>query len=181
MAGSSTVALTVRLAWAQLWGGGNPAVQTFFNAEVAYTEVVVAEILNLSLGTVTAAYHEPFTPPLIGTNLGLMLPSQNSIAISFTAGLRPNGTPLKGRSYMPPPSVQQLGPGGLLLSATRDRLAEAWDTFLTDLKTQSHLPSVWSRSIPTTQTIDSVRVGNKVDTIRTRRNKLPEAYMVQAI
>lgn len=175
------VALAVRLAWSQLWTSGGLTVQSGYNSQVTYNEVVVAEILNLELGTVTAAHHEPFTPPLAGNGSGAMLPSQNAIAISFKAGTRPNGTPLRGRSYMPAPRTGLVLADGLLDPAWRDSFATQWQAFLQTLKGASHLPSVWSRTIPTTQTIDQVRVGDRVDTVRRRRNHLPESYKVLAV
>lgn len=176
------LASLVKTGWTTLWNDAPQPIKNYYNDHTAYLEVVVAEILNLSMGTVTAAWHEPFSPVLRGAiTANPMLPSQNSIAISLTAGTRPNGTPLKGRFYMPGPASSIIDMDGTLLLTARDALAVALQKFLVDLKAGSHLPSVWSRSIPTTQTVDTVRVGNKVDTIRTRRNKLPELYKVLTV
>lgn len=178
---SAGVATAVRDGWITLWNTGASPIKNMFTTGIKYTEVVSAEILNLSLGTVTAATHVPFTPVLAGAMSSGQIPSQCAIAISFTAGVRPNGVPLKGRSYMPTPSRDVVDTDGLLLAGSMTTLCNAWDTFLTNLKAAGHLPSVWSRSIPTTQTIDTVRVGSRMDTIRRRRNSHPESYQVQVV
>jgi hypothetical protein len=45
----------------------------------------------------------------------------------------------------------------------------------------SYVPAVWSRSAGSMNIITQLRVGATVDTIRTRRNELPETYSVQTI
>lgn len=173
---ASTVATLVRDMWQSQWVAEVPPLSADFPASVTYTEVTCAEILNLFDGTLTAAQHVPFSPVRPGTGTGEMLPSQTAVAVSLTAGLRANGTPMRGRFYLPPLTEAATDVNGMLVLGVQQRIADYMGQFISGIQASTHTPAVWSRTEGRLASIDSIRVGNKFDTIRRRRNSLPETY-----
>lgn len=173
---ATTVATEVRDAFQAQWVAEVPPLQADFPTTVTYTEATAAEILNPIDGTLAAAIHVPFSPTRPGTGVGEMLPSQTAIAVSLYAGLRANGTRMKGRFYLPPPTEAQTTSTGELTLAFQQRIADYMAQFITTLQASGHAPCVWSRTEGRLSTVDGIRVGNKYDTIRRRRNHLPEVY-----
>lgn len=173
---ASVVATEVRDAWQAQWVAEVPPLSADFSAGITYTEATAAEILQLFTGTFSAAQHVPFSPVRPGTGAGEMLPSQTAIAVSLTAGLRANGTPMKGRFYLPAPTEAATDANGMVALALQQRIADYMGQFISTLQASGHTPCVWSRSEGRLASIDSIRVGNKFDTIRRRRNALPETY-----
>lgn len=173
---ATVVATEVRDAWQAQWVAEVPPLSADFPTGVTYTEATAAEILQLFDGTLSAAQHVPFSPTRPGTAVGEMLPSQTAIAVSLTAGLRANGTPLKGRFYLPAPTEAATDANGMMSLAVQQRIADYMGQFISTLQASGHTPCVWSRTEGRLSSIDSIRVGNKFDTIRRRRNALPEVY-----
>lgn len=173
---ATVVATEVRDAWQAQWVAEVPPLSGDFPTSVTYTEATAAEILNPITGVLAAAQHVPFSPQRPGTAVGEMLPSQTAVAVSLTAGLRANGTPMKGRFYLPPPTEAATDANGMLLLAFQQRVADYMGQFISTLQASTHTPCVWSRTEGRLSSIDSIRVGNKFDTIRRRRNHFPETY-----
>lgn len=173
---ASVVATEVRDAWQAQWVAEVPPLSGDFPASVTYTEATAAEILNLFDGTLAAAQHVAFSPQRPGTGVGEMLPSQTAIAVSLTAGLRANGTPMKGRFFLPAPTEASTDANGMMMLAVQQRIADYMGQFISTLQASGHTPCVWSRTEGRLSSVDSLRVGNKFDTIRRRRNHFPEVY-----
>lgn len=173
---AEVVATEVRDAWQAQWVAEVPPLSADFPTGVTYTEATAAQILNPLEGTLAAAHHVPFSPTLPGTAVGEMLPSQTAVAVSLTAGLRANGTPMKGRFYLPAPTEAATDANGMITLSVQQRIADYMGQFITTLQASTHTPCVWSRSEGRLAAIDSIRVGNKFDTIRRRRNHFPETY-----
>lgn len=174
-----TVANALSTHWQNcLQTGDAYPLKAAFNVSVAYNEVTVANIINQEppdprLG---AARHVFFTP-ITGSGGGQMLPSQCALAVSVTAGYRPNGVPAKGRFYLPAPTTNILSPtDGTVDPTKRDQISATIAQFWADMNLAGHRPALWSRTYGTVVEWDTIRVGSKVDTIRRRRNELPEAY-----
>jgi hypothetical protein len=151
---------------------------------VTYTEVTAATINDLHGVTkpvLQAATHNVFGTPLVGALAGSQMPAQNSVAVSLTAGAKPNGAPYKGRFYLPPTIAANVQADGLLLGTTRTRLTTWAGQFLNALKGAGLTPCVWSRQDGVLSPVVQTRVGDRVDTIRSRRNKGVEAYLTTAI
>lgn len=179
---SQTVAEAVRAGWTTLWGTAATGIGTMFMPGVTYTEATAAAVLDPMVPNLGAAHHAAFTPPLAGRATGKSLPSQVAVAVSLTAGNRPDGRPFKGRFYLPSPSESAIDADGMLPLATTANLASGFKTFFETLNTAGHYVSVWSRTTADlVNVVNLVRVGNKVDTIRTRRNAQPEVYASQAV
>lgn len=181
-ASETVVAQALHDEWESTWGTAATGLGTIFTSHVTYTEATAAKVLDPMVPDLGAAAHSAFTPPLAGRATGDMLPSQCSVAISLTAGNRPDGRPFKGRFYLPVPHESFLDVNGLIPAATTANLALLFKTFFEALNTAGHYVSVWSRTTEDlVNPVNLVRVGNRVDTIRSRRNRFPEVYAQQAV
>lgn len=180
---ASAVANAVHDAWATLWGTAATGLGTFFPTTVTYTEATAAQVIDPMVPDLGAAAHALFSPPLAGRSADpSLLPSQNALAVSVTAGVRPNGKPFRGRFYLPPINASAIDVDGLLPSATTASVATLFRDYLNTLSTAGHYPSIWSRTVEDlVQPITQVRIGNRVDTIRSRRNRYPEVYSVEPV
>jgi hypothetical protein len=166
-----------------MWGTAATGLGTFFPPDVTYEEVTCAPVLDPMVPDLGAAFHAPFSPSLAGRATDpTLLPSQNAVAVSLTAGVRPNGTPFRGRFYLPPPNGSAIQADGTLPSATVTNLSLMFKDHLDRLMALGHWPSIWSRTVEDlVQPVTQVRVGDRIDTIRSRRNRHPENYAVQAL
>lgn len=173
----SMVSTAVASSWNTVWFSGPTSLAGEFPTAVVYEEATAALILGLTDGRLGAAYHTPFEPDCAGSNTSGTHPTQVSVAVSFRAGFRPNGTPLKGRTYMPGLSVDRTDAAtGLILSSAQNVLLLQWETFVNGLSAGGHNVAVWSRTMGAVQAVTQVRVGNRMDTIRSRRNSQAEQY-----
>lgn len=173
---AQVVAQEIHDAWQAQWVAEVPPLSGDFPTGITYTESTAAEILGLTDGRLAAAVHVPFSPTRPGTGAGEMLPSQVAVAVSLYAGLRANGTRMKGRFYLPAPTEAQTTANGELMLTFQQRVADYMSQFITTLQASGHYPCVWSRTEGRLSTVDGIRVGSKFDTIRRRRNHLPEIY-----
>lgn len=166
------------------WGTGSTKLSQFVNSQVTYTECTAAQINHLiptGDNDLQAATHAPFAPILTGGGSGPMLPAQNAVAISLTGGARPNGSSYKGRFYLPPFSTTAVTTGGLMSAGVRNPV-NAWAAeWLANLKFVGAVPCIWSRKAGVLSPVASVRTGDRVDTIRSRRNKGVETYISAVI
>lgn len=176
---AQVVSEAMRGAWVNAWG----VLSSFFGAEVEYVETTAAQVLDPMVPDLGAAWHSAFAPPLTGTAIdNSILPSQNAIAVSLTAGSRPDGRPFKGRFYLPPPHQDLIDANGLLSSAQTLSIANGIKGYMDMMNAAGHLISIWSRTTEDlVNWVTQVRVGNKLDTIRSRRNAEPEIYSTVAI
>lgn len=179
-ASASAVAQACTAALAGRWPGPSPGFGTVFGTGVTYTEVTVASVIDLTLGKMSVAYHQPFQPPLVGVDAGGTTPPQNAIAVSVTAvGARPNGADVKGRFYLPTPAKSMIeNLSGNLSSQAQTIVRDTWQSIFQDLGSAGHQVCVWSRTLGVFFTAQEMRVGDKVDTIRSRRNAAPELYIL---
>lgn len=163
--------------WEAVWAGPGGQIANSFPASTRYDEAMAAEILDPFTGRLTAATHVPFTTPLIGTNLTGLVANQLALCVSMRAGFRANGTPLRGRTYLPMAAVDGVDTGtGHLKTAYVSVIGDGWADFVTGMGQRGHPVCVWSRKEGRLQTVDLVRMGNIIDTIRSRRNSTNESY-----
>lgn len=190
------LAQTMWDVWETEWNNPTTGLGVYFPPIVSYAEVVVASILNLTDdpdnpddGKLSAATHYQ-GGPLPGLALpGAVMPSQNAVAVSLSGGRYPNGATPKSRFYLPGVATSFLDPtDGRLTSAARDGIAFSIHRYLANIKNTGIVPSIWSRWAPkhgqaTGQfyEVDMVRVGDRVDTVRRRRNSAPEVYSLQPL
>lgn len=181
-ASPTVLAQAVHDVWDQAWAGPAGTIGNAFSAQVTYVDVGVAEILDFLDGALSAATHIGFTPPLAGTNLTSMLPTQLAVAVSLRAGVRANGTPLKGRTYLPTPALDTIDTvNGHLKAQYQTVIADGYAGFVQGMLQLGHGVSVWSRKEARINQVTEVRVGNQVDTIRSRRNVIDETYVAVPI
>jgi hypothetical protein len=167
---------------------GTAGFNSMFPTGTVWTTVTAAEILDLSEGTLSAAFNLALTTPLSGQGTQT-LPPQCAVAVSMVAGTYANGTPLRGRFFLPTPSALAVSSTtGQLVTGAQTGILDGVEAFLNHFvqPTRSMAPQVWSRGphpdsvkargMSTTQTVETVSVGKIVDTIRSRRGSLPEAY-----
>lgn len=184
--GTATI---VRDAWGTEWIKGATGMQSATGAGITYVKAQAAQILNIqgtpppALGTAATAM---FTPVLTAGGATFYAP-QIALAVSFTAGAYGNGAAIKGRTFLPPPMSAQHDTG-IASSTLTARAADNWSLFFAALKTSGVTPCVWSRGAPKhgsgvgqLSPIVSLRVGNKVDTIRSRRNDMVETYTSRTV
>lgn len=175
--GATALAADIAAVWDEAWAGPAGTIGNAFSAQVTYTEVQVAQILNLSDPAVMAATHHSFVPPLAGSNLTTMIPTQLAVATSWIAGTRANGTPLRGRTYLPTPALDTIDTvTGHLKVQYQTELGTGMQGFVQGLFQRGHGVSVWSRKEGRLAQVTAVRMGNIVDTIRSRRNTQDETY-----
>lgn len=170
------LAARIGLTWLAVLGDSNVGLVTLLGTKTSYSGVSVAEILNPTTGQLAPATHYNYPYPIAGNGSG-NTPPQVSVCISLTAGARPNGQPIKGRFYLPPPHAS------LYSSVGRLSNPDSWAGFigeyfaaLNDAQEPTITPVVWSRTLGTFSAVQSVRVGDVLDTVRSRRNALVEQY-----
>lgn len=88
---------------------------------------------------------------------------------------------MKGRFYLPPMTTAAMLPNGLVNPGTTAGVLERVKAFLDALFTAQHWPCVWSRTVQDlANPVSLIRVGDRFDTIRSRRNATPEVYVSAA-
>lgn len=183
-----TVAESLRDNWVTMWTEAGITLSQFFSAQVSYTHATAAEILDLDAAdaTLASAARAEMATARVGTGPAKH-PTQVAWAVSLRGGTYPNGVPVKGRFYLPVPGLD-VGADGLIPTSSSALLADAMQTFLSRLTSEGHIPSVWSRGAPRhgvvagfLTTVNQVRVGGKLDTIRSRRNATPETYVERVV
>lgn len=167
----STVADTARVSFEQTYLA--LAADNQVSGMVIYDAVIANEITDLSTGDLNAGHISPATI----SGAGGVLPPQLSVTFSLTAGSRPNGAPIRGRFYLPTPSDGALDGNGTLDTSGQTFYASWGGNYLDDLIGLGITPCVWSRTLALMSPVTSARVGSVVDTIRTRREQLPENYV----
>jgi len=177
---------------------GSSTILSQLTESTRFTHVTAARIIDPTKssgpGTLSAAYTAAHTSPIVGLAIGNALPPQNAVVISLQAGTYGNGSPLRGRFYMPNFDENALSAGRLDTTAQQLYL-DYGVALITELRAAGTdvVPSVWSRPAGTTsggqpgrglgalQPITSVRVGRAVDTIRSRRGAFLEEYLSQTV
>ena len=178
---AAQVAGVITAAWeAALNTGSAPTLRQRFPSSVKWVEGTAAQILDLNTGKLAPAAHVRYGTAWVGTHGSPMLPSQTAVAISLMGGTHANGTPLKGRFYLPPLTVAAVDSSnkGMLDDLVLAGIVTACTTFLNTIFAGGDEASVWSRKDGTVHRVTQLRVGNKFDTIRKRRNALPETYTI---
>ena len=152
------------------------SIAGILSSDVTYNFTTAARIIDLSLGTLAAASTVfASAPPVEGT--GDQNAAQVALAVSLNAGFRPNGQPLRGRFFLPTIAGQAFDADGRLSGVLQGIVRDFVQAWFGGLDAATLTPSVWSRSLATVQAVTGARIGNVPDTIRSRRNQLPESYV----
>jgi hypothetical protein len=173
------IADSVKTEWEASWSSVAAPLSNVFSSEITYNEVISATIMvpTLPKPKLSIGWHSAWTPALVGTAGVAMIPSQAAISISLSGGQRDTGAPYKGRFYLPTPSVNSMKVDGTLTDIDQQLINQEVGSFLARIKIAGIVPCIWSRKVGVVVPANLMRVGNKIDTIRRRRNKLPETYL----
>jgi hypothetical protein len=146
-------------------------------AVVRYNRLSAARILSLTTGALQAASHAAMNVAGLAAQAS---PPQLSIVVSMQGGARPNGTPVRGRFYLPPAAVYNNSSvpetAGRVGSGTITAVGAWVQNYFTELASRGLEPVVWSRTLGSAGSVNNVRVGDVADTVRRRRNQLAENY-----
>lgn len=129
--------------------------------------------------TVGTASTYTFTTPIVGTATTL-LPPQNAVAISMRANIV--GRKGRGRIYFPANTALMMSADGTISGATLTSMSGAFKTLIDDLQnppgTPDNIPIVVITSAGASTAVRpaEIRMGNQMDTIRSRRAQVPETY-----
>lgn len=123
----------------------------------------------------------PSPVPGIGQSLGTI--PQLALAVSWGTA-RQRGLASRGRIYIPMPAVTTSGASGRVLAATAQSIATNWAMLLeefNDWATSPDLTEMTAHVVSNVgegakEQITTVRVGDVLDTMRSRRNALVEVY-----
>ena len=122
-----------------------------------------------------------FTTGVSGTASG-MLPPQCALAVSLRAPVI--GRRGRGRLYLPAVSSAVIGTDATIQSTPAATIRTALATLITNLEDPPGIPgwapvvAVMSADSPTAVRPSQIRTGNRMDTIKSRREGVPETYTV---
>ena len=159
-------------------------LMTQLSSKWRYTHVTVAEVLSQAPVRLSAAVRRDLAVAAVGSNGNRTLPPQCAVVVSLTADPYANGSPVRGRMYMPPcGGGLGINDDGSLIDSVRDHYgnwAAALIGSINDVGS-ARFAAVWSRlgsgkGTGQAHQIRSIRVGNRIDTVRSRRKAITEQY-----
>lgn len=150
-----------------------------YGDSTSWKNIKVAKVVNLATGALFAGVNQAVNN-VGGLSTASAQPApQLALAVSLVGGPRANGTPYRGRFYLPAPAWGSPNFGdGLLGTTVQTTILNFAATLINEI---NDVPSgrrvvVWSRKDATTTPVGTVRLGRVLDTIRSRRRDVPEAY-----
>ena len=159
------------------------AIKAYFYSGFRFTHVKQAAI-DPSGNFAGKASVYSFTTPLAGTGTSVA-PPQVACALSFRAPVM--GRRGRGRMYLPAVTGSQIVSDGTVASTMRTTVIGHLATLVNDLQNvpglSTYLPilSVLSPGSTTAVRPSELRIGDRWDTQKRRRQQVPEAYTVQAL
>lgn len=171
------LAADVASAWTTLMA--TAALNTFYNTGIVYSQVNVSELGATPAAPIITSAQAAITGAGASADAGL--PAQCSPCVSLTTATA--GSRARGRMFLPPPDVTAVGTSGRLSSTFRSAAVTALDTFFATMAGNAATCVVVSAvgGVWTTYTVNTIRLGDVVDTQRRRRNAIAEVYTTAAI
>jgi hypothetical protein len=171
------VAQDAAAAWLTVLADG--AANTFYTSGVVWALVNVSE-----LGGTPAAPIQTSAQVTIadgGTSSDTSLPAQCSPCVSLSTSTA--GSRARGRMFLPPPDTTAVSTAGRLVAGFRTAWIGALDTYFGTMVSGGHDPVVVSAvgGVYTTYPVITIRMGDVVDTQRSRRNDIAEVYTTAAV
>jgi hypothetical protein len=159
------------------------AIKAYLGDTFRWTAVKMAPVSaeGKTIGT-SSVY--TFTTPIQGT-ASAMLPPQCAMAVSIRANIL--GRRGRGRIYLPAFAAASCAADGTLVAATATAVRAAFVTWLNALQNLSGTPTnipmvaITSPGLPTAVRPSEARTGNRIDTIRSRREQVAEVYTPTAL
>lgn len=153
------------------------------------TQVKVAHInTNGTTDSENVVYAYPATE-LNGAATTAAYPPQCSLVVTLQSD-RPRGLASKGRMYLPG-YCANIGTGGKITTTDRDQVAVTMETFFNAVRAHADIPDdpilaakgigLFPELTAQNDYIETIKVGDVIDTQRRRRNGLAEAYITKTL
>lgn len=142
-----------------------------FDDGVAWIDIVVNQIPD---GGGVVIDSQIVTAADAGSDTGGACPNQCAIVVSKLTGF--SGSRNRGRMFLPPPATSELTAAGRLDTAGVTAVAAGITAWKNSLIGDGFTPVLVSPSQSANLVLTSFRVGNVIDTMRSRRNSLAEVY-----
>lgn len=177
--GDSAAGLASDAAAAWLTFLNTAAVNTFWHSGVQWSQVNVSELGITPADPIATSAQAVIADGGISTDVGI--PPQCSPCVSFTTSTA--GSRARGRMYLPAPDVSTMTTSGRLSSAFRTDVVAGLDAYFATMAANAATCVVVSAvgGVYTTYPVNTIRLGDVVDTQRRRRNSIAEVYTTAAI
>lgn len=154
------------------------AIKSVFPQQASYLGSRVAWIGTD--GHTLSAQERPVAP-VVGGSTDPSLPTEVALVVSLRTAVATRST--RGRMYLPPLTVSQMGYAGRYLDAAVTTVADGAEDFMNDVTvgTTTWTPVVASGTASLLTPITQIAVGNVPDAQRRRRDSLIEAYTTRDV
>lgn len=175
----SAAGLAADLASAWLTVLNTGAFNTFWGTGVQWAQVNVSELGTTPANPIITSAQASIADG--GTSSDMGLPPQCAPCLSLTTATA--GSRARGRMYLPAPDVTSVTLSGRLSSTFRTDVVGALDVFFATMGSNAASPIVVSAvgGVYTTYPVNTIRLGDVVDTQRRRRNQIAEVYTTAAV
>jgi len=171
------LASDVDAAWTTVLG--STTFNTYFTTGIVWSLVNVSELGATPAAPIVTSAQA--TLGVAGASSDAGLPAQCSPCVSLTTAIA--GSRARGRMFLPPPDTSVLTTAGRLASTPRTEILTTLDTFFGTMSGNGATAVVVSAvgGVYTTYNVDTIRLGDVMDTQRRRRNSIAEVYTTAAI
>lgn len=149
----------------------NTAFKALYSSTVSFTPPKCSQV-DLATGQIISVH--PASSSFIGTSISNSLPPQLAVCVSLRTDL--SGGRFRGRFYLPAPATTTIAANGRIVTANvstfANGMALAFAAAITSSPTS--LLVVYSRVGRSVRLVQSLDVGDVMDTQRRRRDKLVE-------
>ena len=159
------------------------AIKWAQHSSFRWTHVKMAPV-DATGKTVGASSLYTFTTPLVGGGSGLLPPQ---VAWGITARANILGRRGRGRIYLPAVASAVVGSDGVVTTASANSVRTAFKAFIDAMQnlpgTPDYVPLyvIMSPGLTSGVRPSEIRTGNRTDTIRSRREQVPETYATTAL
>jgi len=174
---AAEVAADAAAAWTTLINIS--AVASSYSTGIQWATVNVSELGATPANPITTSAQAAIADG--GTGTTASLPAQCAPCLSFTTATA--GSRARGRMYLPPPLSGVLTTSGRLSSTFRTDLVTGLDAFFASMEGGGHDTVVVSAvgGVWTPYPVNTIRLGDVVDTQRRRRGSIAEVYTTATI
>jgi len=171
----------IRDLWTTMW----TATNSHISQQYKFEQVKIAPInTNGTTDSAGVVYSYAAGSPS-GGNAAAFYPSQCSLVVTLLSD-RPRGLASKGRMYLPGTCAPVTGTGKIN-GSSHEQVAQAMETFFNGVRASADVVNdpilaakgtgLFPELTAQNDYIESIRVGDVIDTQRRRRNQLSETYI----
>ena len=159
------------------------AIKAYQHSSFRWTHVKMAPI-DATGATVGTSSLYTFTTPINGGGLALLPPQ---VAFGITARANILGRRGRGRIYLPAVAAAVVGSDGVVSTSAATNVRTAFKAFIDAMQnlpgTPDYVPLyvIMSPGLTSGVRPAEIRTGNRTDTIRSRREQVPEVYTTLAL